>query len=106
MNFQTHCARYLQDINQTQSDPNATPELSLHTPLQTFLQEVAVECFDKPDVTWTNEPKSINQIGRPDFIASDGLLPIGYIEAEAHGTDLDNLTGHAKEQNERFRAEP
>ena len=26
-----------------------------------------------------------------------------YIEAEAYATDLDNLTGHAKEQNESFR---
>ena len=32
----------------------------------------------------------------------DGLLPIGYIEAEAYGRDLNNLTGHAREQNARF----
>ena len=32
----------------------------------------------------------------------DGLLPIGYIEAEAYGRDLDALTGHAAEQNARF----
>ena len=32
----------------------------------------------------------------------DGLLPIGYIEAERYGRDLDNLTGHAEAQNARF----
>ena len=44
----------------------------------------------------------LDQIGRPDFIARDGLLPIGYIEAEAYGRDLNNLTGHAATQNARF----
>ena len=32
----------------------------------------------------------------------DGLLPVGYIEAERYGRDLDRLTGHAGEQNARF----
>ena len=32
----------------------------------------------------------------------DGLLPLGYIEAEAYGRDLNRLTGHAQEQNARF----
>ena len=32
----------------------------------------------------------------------DGLLPIGYIEAEEYGRDLNRLTGHAREQNQRF----
>ena len=105
MNFQTHCNRYLQRIRQTLSDPNATPELSLHPHFQTFLEDVTTDaaCFNEPNITFTHEPRSINQIGRPDFIASDGLLTIGYIEAEADDTDLNNLTGHAKEQNQRFR---
>ncbi len=105
MNFKTHCDRYLQRIHQTLSDPNATPELSFHPHLQAFLEGVAAdaECFDKPDVTFTHEPKSLDQIGRPDFIALNGLFPIGYIEAEADGTDLNDLTGHAKKQNVRFK---
>ena len=32
----------------------------------------------------------------------DGLLPLGYIEAEAYGRDLDRLTGHAETQNALF----
>ena len=103
MNFQRHCDSYLQQIDQTRSDPNATPELSLHPHLQAFLQEVTVEYFDRTNIRFTLEPTKINEIGRPDIIATDGLLPIGYIEAEEYGTDLNNLTGHAREQNERFR---
>ena len=104
MNFQRHCNRYLQQIRQTQSDPNATPELSLHPHLHEFLENVTkdAECFNKLHMILTHEPRTINQIGRPDFIVSDGLLTIGYIEAEADSTDLNNLTGHAAEQNERF----
>ena len=105
MNFQRHCNHYLQQIRQTQSDSNATPELSLHHHLQAFLEDVTTdaECFNRPNITFTHEPRNIDQIGRPDFIAKDGFLPLGYIEAEADGTDLNNLTGHAAEQNERFK---
>ena len=103
MSFQTHCDRYLERIDQTRSNPEATPELSLLPYLKTFLEEIAAEHFERSDITFTLEPKNIDQIGRPDIIAKDGLLPIGYIEAEAYGRDLDRLTGHAREQNERFK---
>ncbi len=102
MNFQTHCDRYLQQINQTRTTAEATPELSLFPHLQTFLEKVSTDCFDRDTITFTQEPRRLDQIGRPDFIAMDGLLPIGYIEAERYGRDLDRLTGHAREQNERF----
>lgn len=104
MNFQRYCNRYLQQVHQTRSDPNATPELSLHKHLHEFLENATkdAECFNELHMTFTHEPRTINQIGRPDFIVSDGLLTIGYIEAEADSTDLNNLTGHAREQNERF----
>ena len=102
MNFQTRCERYLQNILQTQSTSEATPELSLFPHLQAFLENIAVVHFDRDTITFTQEPRRLDQIGRPDFIAMDGLLPIGYIEAEAYGRDLDALTGHAAEQNARF----
>ena len=104
MNFQTHCDRYLQNIHQTQTTSEATPELSLFPHLQTFLEGIFrdADCFDRGTVTLTQEPRQLDQIGRPDFIAMDGLLPIGYIEAERYGRDLDNLTGHAETQNARF----
>ncbi len=104
MSFQTHCDHYLQQIQQTRSDDQiATPELSYHHHLNTFLENVTVDCLNITNVQYIYEPRYINQIGRPDFVVTDGLLPIGYIEAEAYGIDLSNLTGHAKEQNDRFK---
>ena len=102
MDFQTHCDDYLQNIHRTQTNAEATPELSLFPHLQTFLEKLFVAHFDRDTIRFTQEPKGLNQIGRPDFIAMDGLLPIGYIEAEGYGRDLNRLTGHAKEQNQRF----
>ena len=101
MNFQTHHDRYLQNIHRTQITGKATPELSLYPHLQAFLENLFVD-FGRSTVTLTQEPRQLDQIGRPDFIAMDGLLPIGYIEAEAYGRDLDALTGHAQTQNARF----
>ena len=102
MSFQTYCTRYLQNIHRTQTTTQATPELSLFPHLQTFLEELFVGHFDRDTIRLTQEPKGLDQIGRPDFIAIDGLLPIGYIEAEEYGRDLNRLTGHAREQNQRF----
>ena len=102
MNFRTRHTQYLQNIQDTQANPQATPELSLLPHLQTFLEDMTVAHFDRRNITFTLEPRQIDEIGRPDFIAMDGLLPIGYIEAEAFDRDLDNLTGHAAAQNTRF----
>ncbi len=102
MNFQTRCNRYLQRIHQTQTTDTATPELSLFPHLQTFFEELSAHHFGRDPITFTQEPRRLNQIGAPDFVAMDGLLPIGYIEAERYGRDLNNLTGHAREQNDRF----
>ena len=101
MNFQTHHNHYLQNIHRTQTTTQATPELSLYPHLQAFLEDLFVD-FGRSTLTLTQEPRQRDQIGRPDFIAMDGLLPIGYIEAERYGRDLDNLTGHAETQNARF----
>ena len=102
MDFQTRCKRYLQKIRRTQESAAATPELSLFPHLQTFLEELSADHFGRDTIAFTQEPRGLDQIGRPDFVAMDGLLPIGYIEAERYGRDLNNLTGHAREQNARF----
>ena len=102
MNFQAHCNRYLQDVHRTQAHPDTTPELSFFPHLQTFLEDIAANYFGRSTLTLTQEPRRLDQIGRPDFIARDGLLHIGYIEAEACGRNLDALTGHAATQNARF----
>ena len=102
MNFQTRCNRYLQQIHQTQTTAEAIPELSLFPHLQSFLEELSVDHFGRDTITFTQEPRGLDQIGRPDFVAMAGLLPIGYIEAERYDRDLNRLTGHAREQNDRF----
>ena len=99
MQFQQLCNNYLRELLETRDNTNATAELSLHASLKAFLEQSAV-CLGHA-ITLTHEPRQLD-IGRPDFIATDGLLPIGYIEAEKFGTDLDALTGHAREQNARF----
>ena len=100
MHFQHLCNTYLQALQETRANTAATDELSLHRHLTTFLEQSAA-CLGHTTLTLTHEPRQLD-IGRPDFIATDGLLPIGYIEAEKFGIDLDNLTGHAEEQNARF----
>ena len=100
MHFQHLCNTYLRELQETRNNTAATDELSLHGCLKTFLEQSAA-CFGQTTVTLTHEPRQL-EVGRPDFIAMDSLLPIGYIEAEKFGTDLDALTGHAREQNARF----
>lgn len=99
MSLQTIINKYRQNIYRTQAEPNATAELSLHTYLQDFLEETAA--FLGHDITIIHEPRKLD-IGRPDFVVQDGLLHVGYVEAEAFETDLGRLTGHAKTQNDRF----
>ena len=99
MSFQTIINRYLRNVRRIQSEPNATAELSLHGCIEGLLKETAA--FLSHDITIIHEPRRLD-VGKPDFIVQDGLLPVGYVEVEAFGTDLDALTGHAKKQNERF----
>ena len=99
MQFQHLCNTYLRELLETRHNTLATEELSLHASLKAFLEQSAA-CLGHA-ITLTHEPRQLD-IGRPDFIATEGLLPIGYIEAEKFGTDLNTLTGHAREQNTRF----
>ena len=82
MNFQTRCDRYLQNIHQTQSTAEATPELSLFPHLQAFLEDIAIDHFDRDTVRFTQKPRGLDEVDRPDFTAMAGSLPIGYIEAD------------------------
>ena len=99
MTFQQICHTYQQNIQGTHAQTDATAELSLQPHLKTFLEKTAA-CLGH-EITVMSEPRKL-EVGRPDFVVQSGLLPVGYIEAEAYGRDLDTLTGHAKTQNERF----
>ena len=99
MSLQQICRTYQQNIQSTRTQSDATAELSLQPHLRTFLEKTAE--FLGHEITVMSEPRTL-EIGRPDFVVKSGLLPVGYIEAEAYGRDLDALTGHAQTQNERF----
>ena len=99
MSFQQILRTYQQDIQGTHAQSDATAELSLHPHLRTFVEKTAEFLGHK--ITITSEPRTL-EIGRPDFVVKSGLLPVGYIEAEAYDRDLNALTGHAQTQNERF----
>lgn len=101
--FQGICREYLTELRSRRSSELATQELSLRSALEKFLKQAA-ESLNRP-VQFIGEGKG-GKGGRPDFIVTSRDLPIGYIEAEAYGVDLENLTGHAKGQNDRFRANP
>ena len=99
MKFQQICRTYQQNIQGTHAQTDATAELSLQPHLKAFLEKTAA--FLGHEITVISEPRKL-EVGRPDFVVQSGLLPVGYIEAEAYDRDLDALTGHAKTQNERF----
>lgn len=99
MSFQKHCADYLAELRNQVQNPQATSELSLRAALDSLLQNA--KAVSGSTSTFTGEGKKIAQ-GRPDFVVAQNGVPIGYIEAEKYGLDLDKLSGHAKTQNERF----
>lgn len=96
MTFQQIRHTYQQNSQHLHAQSDATVELSLHPYLRTFLEKTAE--FLGHEITITSEPRTL-EIGRPDFVVKNGLLPVGYIEAEAYARDLDALTGHAQTQN-------
>jgi hypothetical protein len=99
--FQNACLDYLKNLREARSNPLATGELSLRAVLDNIFTQTAA-IFNRT-VQVVGEAQRI-VAGRPDFTVSVNDLPIGYIEAEAYNVNLDQLTGHAKAQNDRFRA--
>jgi len=92
---------YLERLGTELRNPQATDELALHYVLRQLLEATAQEL--DISVALTHEPRRTAH-GRPDFIVHRDGLPVGYVEAEPISANLDNLTGRAKEQNERFIA--
>ncbi len=99
--FRRIVSDYLHRLGAELRNPQATGELALHDVLRQLLEGTAKELG--VSVAITHEPRR-TAYGRPDFIVHRNGLPVGYIEAEPIIANLDNLTGHAKEQNERFIA--
>ncbi|MEZ8222226.1 putative helicase [Candidatus Fervidibacteria bacterium JGI MDM2 JNZ-1-D12] len=102
LSFRHTCKEYWRKIHERSQDPHATKELSLYPLLEELLKRVAREFNIDIELF---EPKELAQgKGRPDFVVKVKGMPIGYVEAEAIDVNLDNLQGHAKKQNERFKA--
>lgn len=94
------CKTYLTQFRDQRKVASSTGELSYREGLGQFLRESAAALGKNVD--FTHEAKRL-AVGRPDYEVKDGLKVIGYVEAEHVGADLNNLKGHAKTQNERFR---
>lgn len=93
MNLQPFHA-YLQQLSAALKAGNATEHT--HRPALKAL----LEALDAT-LTVTNEPKRI-ACGAPDYIVTQGELPLGYIEAKDVGVDLD--AAENSEQLRRYRA--
>ena len=91
---------YLTEIRNQRALSNSTDELSYRDFLGKFLRGAAGMLGRT--AAFTGEAKKIT-FGRPDYEVTHGLKVVGYVEAEALGTPLAQLTGSAKKQNTRFR---
>ena len=49
----------------------------------------------------TNEPKDVTDCGNPDYVITEGEIPVGYIEAKDIGKDLNSKS--YKEQFNRYK---
>ena len=54
------------------------------------------------DITATNEPQHIVDVGAPDFIIERNKTPLGYVETKEVGENLDKI--EKSEQLKRYRA--
>ncbi len=90
-------AHYLERLQAIQGQAQATGELSYHHALYELLTALA----QPQGATLLHEPRK-TVAGRPDFILLRNGMPIGYLEAEAFGADLDALQGHAHQQIRAF----
>jgi len=115
--FHQICNNYCKQVLSIHSQINATPELSYRTDLDNLLRKAAelngmgaiplLEgkklLIERPHPE-TGKPEQIS-VGRPDFIFTNqqSSAPLGYLEAEGFGVNLNKLTGHAKHQNDIFK---
>lgn len=100
-NFTQLCQDYLEQIEQLRATPSASPELSLRTALNNFLDGASLNLGRT--TRFINEGSSAPK-GRPDFVLDSGGQTLGYVEAEKPDADLAHLTGHAKTQNDNFKS--
>ncbi len=87
---------YLSEINHD-NKTGRTTEHSYRGHLQNLIKSII------PEVTVINEPKH-QDIGAPDYILTNGDIPVCYIETKILATDLSNK--NYKEQFDRYKTLP
>ncbi len=85
---------YIQSINARLAEGH-TSEHTFRGDLEQLLRT------QLPTYHITNEPSQITDCGNPDFLVTQGKIPIGYIEAKEIGKDLNAKL--YKEQFTRYR---
>ena len=86
---------YINDILARYKDGNNATEHTYRASLQTLIESILKNSMA------TNEPQRID-CGAPDYIITNGPIPIGYIEAKDLGKDLDDA--EESEQLHRYFA--
>ncbi|MDR1417368.1 MAG: N-6 DNA methylase, partial [Prevotellaceae bacterium] len=98
--MQNAFAQYIAELDRIYRAGNAT-EHSYRPALQRLLENMLVKMPHALPLQITNEPKRI-ACGAPDYIATRGAIPVGYIEAKDIGVDLDGKA--SREQLDRYRS--
>lgn len=82
------------------------PEEQLRAPLETLF--AVFSQLTRGDLLLKGESLLGDRLGRPDFAAHAGIVPIGFVELKAPGKGADpaRFTGHDRAQWERFKRVP
>lgn len=86
---------YIRSVGRNLSLGNAT-EHTHRAALGTLLESL------EPNLTATNEPKRMTDVGAPDYILTRGGVPVGYVEAKDVGIDLRKV--ERSDQLKRYKA--
>lgn len=86
--------QYLDALQRRYSTGNAG-EHAYRADLEALLRHLA------PGVEVINEPVNVTKCGNPDFVLTQGPIPVGYVEAKDIGKDLDSK--QYREQFDRYR---
>ncbi|MDT0689246.1 type ISP restriction/modification enzyme [Salegentibacter sp. F188] len=85
---------YLEIVN-SRYQSGISREHSYRADLENLLRSILT------NIDITNEPANVTDCGNPDYVLTNGKIPIGYIEAKDVGKDLNSKV--YKEQFSRYR---
>jgi len=94
--------RYCVNVRRIRAVPSVDPEPALYPALHELLGEL-VAAAGRPNATVASQAQT--EVGKPDFVVDEGG-PTGYVEAKRPDQPLSKLSGHDRQQRERFRDLP